>query len=50
MKKTNKLNYYYIPVKMKYKLTKSVVPVESVIPINKELELYLLLNIWDDRV
>jgi hypothetical protein len=30
MKPTNKLNYYYVPVKMRYKLTKSV---EPVIPI-----------------
>ena len=48
MKKTpTKLNYYYVPVKQRYKLTniKSVEPVE---PIATELELYLLLNIWDD--
>jgi hypothetical protein len=46
MKTTKKLNYYYVPVKMRYKLTKPVEPVE---PINKELELYLLLNIWDNK-
>lgn len=53
MKSTTKLNYYYLPVKMMYKLTKSVSPVEFVSPViptnNKELELYLLLNIWDDK-
>lgn len=45
-KSTTKLNYYYVPKKSQYKLTKSV---EPVIPTNKELELYLLLNIWDDK-
>tara|TARA_R110002126_G_scaffold165496_1_gene313331 strand:- start:1456 stop:1617 length:162 start_codon:yes stop_codon:yes gene_type:complete len=46
--KKQKLNFYYLPVKMRYKLT-NVVPVVPVEPINKELELYLLLNIWGDR-
>ena len=50
MKSTTKLklNYYYVPVKQRHKL-KSVEPVEPVIPTNKELELYLLLNIWGDK-
>ena len=50
-KTTTKLNYYYVPKKQRHKLTniKLVEPVEPVEPPNKELELYLLLNIWDDK-
>ena len=46
-KSTTKLNYYYVPVKQRYKL-KSVEPVEPIATDN-DFMIDLLFNTWTTR-